>query len=90
MGQNVFSGCTNLTTVVLPDDAIIIDSSMFGNNTSLTNVNIPKSLKRINSSAFVNTAINNIELPNVKDVDDFVAALKDLPRMATSQSTSRE
>lgn len=34
--------------------------------------------------------INNIELPNVKDVDDFVAALKDLPRMATSQSTSRE
>ena len=64
MGQNVFSGCTNLTTVVLPDDATIIDSSMFNNNTSLTNVNIPKSLKKINSSAFVNTAINNIELPD--------------------------
>ena len=34
--------------------------------------------------------INNIELPNVKDIDDFVEALKDLPRMATSQSTMRK
>ena len=33
--------------------------------------------------------INNIELPNVKDVDDFVAALKELPRMASTQSTMR-
>lgn len=33
--------------------------------------------------------INSIELPNVKDIDDFVAALKDLPRMAASQSTTR-
>ena len=33
--------------------------------------------------------INNIELPNVKDIDDFVEALKDLPRMAASQSTMR-
>lgn len=34
--------------------------------------------------------INNIELPNVKDIDDFVEALKDLPRMATSQSAMRK
>lgn len=33
--------------------------------------------------------INNIELPNVQDIDDFVAALRDLPNMATSQSTQR-
>lgn len=33
--------------------------------------------------------INSIELPNVKDIDDFIAALKDLPRMASSQSTLR-
>lgn len=33
--------------------------------------------------------INSIELPNVKDVDDFVKALKDLPRLATSQSSLR-
>lgn len=34
--------------------------------------------------------INNIELPNVRDIDDFVEALKDLPRMATSQSAMRK
>jgi TP901 family phage tail tape measure protein len=34
--------------------------------------------------------INNIELPNVKDIDDFVEALKDLPRMAATQSTMRK
>lgn len=33
--------------------------------------------------------INSIQLPNVKDIDDFIEALKDLPRMASSQSTLR-
>lgn len=33
--------------------------------------------------------INSIELPNVKDVDDFIKALKDLPRLATSKSAQR-
>lgn len=34
--------------------------------------------------------INSIQLPNVKDIDDFIEALKDLPRMASSQSTLRK
>lgn len=34
--------------------------------------------------------ISNISLPNVKDVDDFVEALKDLPRIATSKSSQRK
>lgn len=33
--------------------------------------------------------ISNIELPNVENVDDFVEALKDLPRLATSNSALR-
>ncbi len=33
--------------------------------------------------------IDKIELPNVKDVDDFVEALKDLPRIASSNVTNR-
>lgn len=33
--------------------------------------------------------INSIELPNVSNVEDFVEALKDLPRLATSQSALR-
>jgi hypothetical protein len=33
--------------------------------------------------------ISNIELPNVENVDDFVDALKDLPRLATANSALR-
>ena len=33
--------------------------------------------------------IDKIELPNVKDADDFVEALKDLPRIAASNVTNR-
>lgn len=33
--------------------------------------------------------INSLELPNVQDIDDFVAALKDLPNLATSSSSQR-
>lgn len=33
--------------------------------------------------------IDKIELPNVKDADDFVEALKDLPRIASSNVTNR-
>lgn len=64
MGQNVFNGCTNLTTVVLPDNATVIDNNMFYGNAKLSNVNIPASLTTIGSSAFYNTAINNITLPD--------------------------
>lgn len=34
--------------------------------------------------------IENIQLPNVRDVDDFVEALKDLPRIATTISAGRK
>lgn len=64
MGQNVFNGCTNLTTVVLPDNATVIDNNMFYGNAKLSNVNIPASLTTVGSSAFYNTAINNITLPD--------------------------
>lgn len=33
--------------------------------------------------------INSIELPNVKDIDDFLEALKSLPRLATASATQR-
>ena len=70
MGQNVFNGCSNLTTVVLPDSATVIDNNMFYGNIKLSNVNIPVSLTTIGSSAFYNTAIGNITLPdNLKTIN---------------------
>lgn len=63
-GENVFNNCTNLTTVILPDNATIIHRSMFEGRSKLSSVNIPSSLITINSYAFRNTAINNIVLPD--------------------------
>ena len=44
----------------------------------------------INKDTTSSIYINSIELPNVKDIDDFIKALKDLPRMASSQATTRK
>lgn len=52
---------------------------------TLSNVRTEATNKDATSSIY----INSIELPNVKDIDDFIKALKDLPRMASSQSTLR-
>ena len=60
-----------------------IDSST---GLTLSNVRAEATDKDSNTGSIY---INSIELPNVKDIDDFIAALKDLPRMASSQSTLR-
>lgn len=58
-------------------------------NTGLTLSNIKAETKTSDSNTG-SIYINSIELPNVKDVDDFIEALKDLPRLASSQSTLRK
>lgn len=58
-------------------------------NTGLTLSNIKAETKTSDNNTG-SIYINSIELPNVKDVDDFIEALKDLPRLASSQSTLRK
>lgn len=53
---------------------------------TLSNVRTEATDKEKSNSIY----INSIELPNVKDIDDFIKALQDLPRMASSQSTLRK
>lgn len=67
-GENVFNGCENLTTVILPDNATKIDNYMFNGVTKLSTVNIPASVITIGQSAFTNTAINNIVLPDTLEI----------------------
>lgn len=62
-GIGVFNGCSNLTTVILPDDATSIEQNMFQGNNKLTSINIPTSLTSIGSGAFYGTAVDNITLP---------------------------
>lgn len=54
---------------------------------SLSKVDYDKIGSNTNNSSIY---INNIELPNVSNVDDFIKALQELPAMATSQSTLRK
>lgn len=63
-GKQVFNGCTKLHTVVLPDNATIIDSSMFYNNNSLTKVNIPSMVTQIGNDAFRATNVKSLTFPN--------------------------
>lgn len=64
-GGNVFSGCKNLTTVILPENATKIDVSMFYGNSKLNNLNLPNSLESIGSRAFYNcSSLTSIYLPN--------------------------
>lgn len=58
-------------------------------NTGLTLSNVKAETKTSDNNTG-SIYINSIELPNVKDVDDFIEALKDLPRLASSQSTLRK
>ena len=64
-GQRVFRNCTNLITVVLPDNATAINSDMFNGNYKLQEVNMPNSLITIGSGAFNGcNRLTNINIPD--------------------------
>lgn len=60
---------------------VATNSSMFGSG-----INYDK----VSSSSSQTVYINTVELPNVQDSEDFISELKNLPRMATSQSALRQ
>lgn len=52
IGENAFSGCTNLKTVTIGKNVTEIEKKAFYKNTSLKNITIPASIKKIGASAF--------------------------------------
>lgn len=60
-----FWGCTNLTSVVIPNSVKTIDSEAFYECTSLKSVVIPNSVEHIRSGAFRDcSSLTSIELPS--------------------------
>src|SRR5574344_911846 len=53
---NFISGCSNVTSLIIPESVTSIGSSAFA-NTGLTSIIIPESVTRIGSSAFTNTGL---------------------------------
>lgn len=69
-----------------------IDQAMSGMNvdTTMTGVPIAQYDKLDKDTGGQNIYIDTIELPNVSNANEFVEALKDLPRLATAKSSSRK
>ena len=53
-GEYAFENCLNLTTVVLPTNATVINNNMFRGNSKLTTINFPNTINQIGLSAFYN------------------------------------
>ena len=81
---NVFSGCTKLTEVEIPEGVKAIAPHSFASLTTLTNVTLPSSLTEIGAYAFVGaTGLTEVTLPsNTKTIRDYAfadcAGLKDI------------
>jgi len=65
IGYSAFSGCTDLTSIIIPDSVTSIGSNAFYYCTSLKSIRIPDSVTVINSCAFSNcTSLETVEMEN--------------------------
>jgi len=95
--NGVFSGCSNLRRVQLPEGYLRISDSLFKGCASLVSINIPSSVTSIGSEAFYGCiGLSQLEMPsslisignkaftectNLKDID-LPSSLKDIGRYA--------
>ena len=59
IGNSVFSGCTGLTSVTIPDSVTSIGNYAFAGCSSLTSITIPDSITSVGYSAFYDTPWEN-------------------------------
>ena len=65
IGKYAFAGCTNLTSVTIPNSVVSIGISAFYNCRSLTSVTIPEFVYTIGDFAFMRcSALTSITIPN--------------------------
>lgn len=65
LGSNMFEGCTSLKSILLPARLTSVPTAAFSGCTSLTTVKFAENsrIKQIGNTAFANTKIASIELP---------------------------
>ena len=54
IGNSAFQGCSNLSSVIIPNSVVFINPYAFESCSSLTSIDIPGSVMLINTSAFEN------------------------------------
>lgn len=63
---NIFSGNTNLTCVILPNDLTSIPSGTFSGCINLTSINIPSTLEYVGANAFSSVPLEYFDAPSMK------------------------
>lgn len=65
IGWSAFSGCSNITSIIIPNGVTSIENWAFANCSSLECISIPDSVKSIGISAFDGcSSLKNIVIPN--------------------------
>ena len=65
VAENAFSGCTNLTSITIPNGVKRIEHSAFASCSSLTSFTIPESVTDIETAAFDSCiGLNSINIPD--------------------------
>ncbi len=65
IGYEAFCGCSDITSIELPNTIISLDERSFSGCTGLTTIELPNSLETIGASCFYRcTNLTNIEIPN--------------------------
>ena len=67
IGGDAFSRCTSLSSIILPDTLIKLDSHAFYECSNLKYVKMSKNLEYIGRYAFYRTGVNIVELSDVND-----------------------
>lgn len=63
-GGNIFMGCRNLRTIIVPEGVTTIKGGAFYQLTTMTNITLPSTLNSIETHAFYNcTALDSITIP---------------------------
>ena len=65
IGERAFSGCSGLTSVIIPEGVTSIGEDAFSGCSGLTSINIPNSVKGILGGAFSGcSGLSSISIPN--------------------------
>lgn len=65
VGENVFQGCTGLTSVTIPDGVRLVGENAFEDCTGLTSVSIPEGVTVIDMAAFEDcTGLTSVTIPS--------------------------
>ncbi|MBR5892108.1 MAG: leucine-rich repeat domain-containing protein [Bacteroidaceae bacterium] len=65
IGNHAFNGCSNLTSIEIPNSVTTIRERAFGHCSGLTSIEIPNSVTTIENGAFAScSSLTSIEIPN--------------------------